>query len=819
MNALKHEFENAWRSFMAAPGLFGLAILAMALGLASTTFMYSAGSNYLVALPMENPANVIHLGFIDRSNGNTNTRDSLIPEYLEFKEQLTGVEGLGAFRSRTINVSGGQLPHRYDGAEISASAFRLVGSSPLMGRVIEEADMIHGAEPVVVIGFDVWQQRYQSDKEIIGKQIRVNGTPSTVIAVMKPDFRYPRNEEVWIPLNRYYAETTSRNSTNSVEVIGRLKPGTTLDNLQDEARVIVSRMAETYPEMYENWTSYVQTYSQEFVGQTASQVIYTLFATSVMVLLIACANVANLFLALGTRRKREQAIQAALGASRSRLILRALLESFIVCGFGGVIGLVGGIYVSQITGFIIVSSDPNIPFWIAQVLSKGFEFNTQNIQAILYGFGAMVFATLVAGIVPAIRMSRPDINVVLKANETAAASGTHNRFSRWLVISEIALACALLIGASLLLRSSSNLHNLEIGVSSEKVMTSRVGLFDNQYQSDEEKVQYYKSLKAELLKQPGIERVGITATLPGTNAPWFYFSKFGSSYQRDTDHPVAKRVIMSAEMDEIYNTSLLQGRMFDERDTLDSQPVALISESMANKFWPDGDAIGQQIRMGASKSERPWRTVIGIMPYINYQGANRPDSMRYTVYEPIEQSPAQYISVVIKTADHEEKYKPVIAQAVNKINPDQPVYWQRSLTDWIKINQFYSHLQTKIMGVFAIIALVLASVGIYGVLAYSISQRTREFGIRRAMGADEKNVMITVFKQGLLQLLIGTSIGLVMAVALAKAVESQLVSVSAFDIFSFISVPIALAVITIIASWLPARKAALVQPMMALRYE
>lgn len=818
MNALKHEFGHAWRSFMSAPGFFGLAILAMALGLAATTFMYSAGSNYLVALPMDKPENVVHIGFIDPTNSNR-TRDARIPEYLDFKQQLMGIEGLGAFRTRTINVSGGEVPQRYNGAEISASAFKMVGSIPLMGRVIQESDLERGAESVVVLGFDVWQNRYQSDKEIIGKQVRVNGVPSRVIAVMKPDFRYPRVEEIWIPLDRNFDTNIPRDNTNPVEVIGRLKPGVSIDNLQDEARTLAARMKETYPDDYENWTSYVQPYATEFVGDSTKQVIYTLFATSIMVLLIACANVANLFLALGARRKREQAIQAALGASRGRLILRALLESFIVCGFGGVIGLVLGVYVSRIVGLLIVASDPNIPFWIAQVLSKDFEFDGQNMQAISYAFVAMIFATLVAGIVPALRMSRPDINTVLKANETAAASGSHNRFSRWLVIAEISLACSLLIGASLLLRSSSNLNNIEIGVNTEKVMTSRVGLFDSQYQTDTEKVQYYRKLKAELLRQPGIEKVGLVQSIPGGRAPWYYFSKFGDSYQRDRDYPVTKRVVIDSEMDKIYELSLLQGRMFDQRDTLDSQPVAIISESMASKYWPDGNALGQQIRMGASSTERPWRTVIGIMPYMNYQGASGPDTMRDTVYEPIEQSPAQYFTVVAKTADDERKYASVIAKAVSNINPDQPVYWQRTLTEWVGINQFYQHLQTNIMGVFAILALILASVGIYGVLSYSISQRTREFGIRRAMGADERNVMVTVFKQGMLQLFYGTTIGLILAVGLAKAVESQLVLVSAFDVFSFVSVPVTLAVITMFASWLPARRAALIQPMMALRYE
>ncbi len=818
MNALKHEFGHAWRSFMSAPGFFGMAILAMALGLAATTFMYSAGSNYLVAVPMENPEEVIHLGFIDPTNPNR-TRDSVISEYLDFNQQLKGVDGLGAFRTRTINVSGGEVPQRYNGAEISASAFKLIGSSPLMGRVIQEVDMQRGAEPVVILGFDVWQNRYQSDQSIIGKQIRVNGVPTRVIAVMAADFRYPRVEEIWIPLNLHIPEGTPRLNSNSVEAIGRLKSGVTLDNLQDEARTVASRMKEIYPEDYENWTSYVQTYSSEFVGSSTAQVIYTLFGTSIMVLLIACANVANLFLALGARRKREQAIQAALGASRGRLILRALLESFIVCGFGGVIGLVLGIYVSRIVGLMIIASDPNIPFWIAQVLSREFEFDGQNMQAISYGFVAMVFATLVAGIVPALRMSRPDINTVLKANETAAASGSHNRFSRWLVITEIALACSLLIGASLLLRSSTNLNNIEIGVNTDKVITSRVGLFDNEYQSDAEKVQYYQQLKNELSSQPGIEKVGLTLSIPGGRAPWYYFSKLGDSFPRDRDYPVAKRVVMSSEMDEIYGISLLQGRMFDQRDMLDSQPVAIISESMANKYWPEGNAIGQQIRMGASTSERPWRTVIGIMPYMNYQGASGPDTMRDTVYEPINQSPAQYFTIVVKTVDDERKYAAVIAKAVSKVNPDQPVYWQRTLTEWVEINQFYQHLQTNIMGVFAVLALVLASVGIYGVLSYSISQRTREFGIRRAMGADERNVMITVFKQGLLQLAYGTFIGLVLAVGLAKAVESQLVLVSAFDPVSFIFVPLTLAAITLFASWYPATKAAMIQPMMALRYE
>ena len=814
MEELKFELANAWSGLKASPVLSFLAVVAMALGIGATTFIYVGGQNYLTSLPVDEPDRFVHLGFIDKNN-QSRQRDATVEEYLEFSEQLNNVDASGAFLAKDLIIGGAESSRRFKGAEVTASVFEMLAVKPLLGRVIAEQDMQAGAEPVVVLGYDLWRDFYERRSDLIGRKIRINQTLHTVIGVTKKNFKYPRNQQLWIPLNTHFNGLTGRNETPSVDIIATLKAGATIASLQHESRALVSNMQARYPKTYENFTAYVQPYTIEFIGDHIPTVVYTLFLASVMVLGIACANIANLFLALGNKRSLELAVQSALGAPRRRLIIRFLLESSIVCISGGIIGFGIGLYISQAVGEMIVSNDPSVPFWIAEKMSQGISFGLDDLHQLWFALVALVFSTLVAGAVPAVKMSKPDINSALKANATAVSGGAKNKFISALIIGEIMFSCALLVGAVFLVQSSMTLKNKASGFDEQGVLTTMVSLTGDQFAEDEGKARVYRELSVRLRDEAEIAAFSFSSVRPGAAAPLYYYSEFGETYDKDADHPIAKRIHIGEGFDSALGITLTQGRMFNDTDHLNSQPVAIVSQSLAEKLAPGGNVVGQQVRVGVDDS-RPWRTIVGVMPYLNFQGDLGRSRRTEIIYEPIAQSPVGGV-VILTRGRGGKNTAPVVEKLVSQQDRDISINLQRTVTRWQEISQFYFHLQSQIMIGFAFIALFLSLIGIVGILFFTISQQRREFGIRKALGAKKFDIILFIQKRLMIQVGLGVVAGLGLAVVLVRGLQSQLVGINPNNVWVYLGVSISLALFIVIAAMIPAKQAADIHPDEALR--
>jgi len=815
VEAFRFEFKNAWAGLKASPVLALFAVIAMTLGVGATTFIYIGGNNYLTSLPVDEPDRYVHLGFIDRLAGGRQ-RDASVEEYLDFREQLNNVDSIGAFRIRDLTVGSRHSSRIVNGAEITDSVFEMLKVNPLLGRVIDSRDLKPGAERVVLLSFEIWRDFFNSNAELIGESIRIEQRPHTVVGVTKKNFKYPRNQLLWIPLQTRYPELSERNETPSVEVIVKLPEGRGISHFQQQAQVIVDGMRARFPDQYATFTAFIQPYTLEFIGNHIPRVISTLFLAGIMVLAIACANIANLFLALGNKRSLELAVQSALGAPRRRILLRFIIESMIVCVTGGIAGFILGLFLSHSVGQSIILNDPSVPFWIADKMSRGIEFSMSDAHNLLFVAIILFFSSLLAAAIPGFKMSKPDINSALKSTGVAVSGGADNKFVSALIVIEIIFSCALLIGASFLIHSSISLSNTDLGFDSENILVSRISLDSEKYVSGEQQIRVFDELAARFQQDPEISWSGFSSTRVGAAAPRYYYAEFGESYQRVEDHPIAKRVRIGAEFNDVLGVSMLQGRTFDTSDRMESQHVAIVSESLALKLSDEGSVIGKRIRIGVDE-DRPWRTIIGVVPYIGFQGDLDRSESKDVIYEPLSQAPLRDVYILTKSDLESTDAAGNIARHISEQDPTITLYPQRTVQRWQEVSQFYFHLQAKIMICFAIIALLLSLIGIVGILFFNISQQKREIGIRKALGATTLRIILTIQKRLLIQLAFGLVIGVAIAFLLVKGIQSQLIGIDPSNIWLYIAVAVLLSFFIICVSLLPVRQAVEIHPSEALR--
>lgn len=813
MTPLVRDLRFGFRMLSKTPGHTLAAVLALALGIGLSTAMFSIVYGALLrGLPFERSDRLMH---VENNNPPKDQRslEVYLPDFLEYRLRQKSFEGLAAFYDGTVNLSGDERPERYDGAFISANFLDLLRVKPLLGRGFRPGEDSPGAAPVVLLGWGVWKSRYNGDPKVLGRPVRVNGEAGTIVGVMPQGFAFPISQEIWVPL-RTDPLKTPRGKDPTLEVYGRLRDGVSLEQARAELQGITKALAVEFPQTNEGRGAVVKPYTEEFVGEEPARLLYTMLGACLFVLLLACTNVASLMMARASKRTREIAIRSALGAARRQLIGQLLIESLLL----SLVGAALGVFLAWlgVRGFnaAIVDSDP--PFWIHIAIDP---------VALLFTLGAAMLAGLVSGLVPAFQASRTDVNEVLKDEGRGSSSLRLGAFTRIVVILEMAISCVLLVGAGLMIQNVLRMGG-RVEVETASLFTARVALFDSMYPEEGERVRFFDNLLTRLREDPGTRAAAISTYLPGTGTWRAPFALEGAAYPKQEDHPRAHIAWVSPGFFETLGAKLIQGRDFNLQDDKDNLQVVIVNRSFAQKLWPGQDPLGRRIRVAdetdtePGAKPKPWRTVVGVVPDLGMVSLQDDEPELEGFYIPVSQDCPSFATMVVRTRDTNPlAFTDRARSHVSALNPDLPVYFVYSLQQVVEKAGFFSTLFATLFAIFGVAALVLASVGIYGVIAFSVQQRTQEIGIRMALGARQGSVLGLILRQGMVQLLFGLGLGLLMAWPTAKLLGNFLVGVKPHDPATFLGVCAVLAAVALLACWVPAQRASRTDPLVAIRYD
>lgn len=789
------------------PGLTLLAVMALTLGIGLTTLMFSIIQGAILrGLPFADADRIVAVSNTDSERPDITRLDVLPHDFVEWREAQTSFEVFAAHYGGTVNVSGPEgRPERYDGAFMTANGFDVARARPLLGRAFVESDDQPGAEPVVVLGYEVWQTRFGGDPGVVGRTIRVNGTPTVVVGVMPEGFEFPFNQHIWVPLVLDTLKQKRGEGVNLV-VFGRLREGVGVDQAQAEFVTFAARQAKEYPETNANRGAVVRPYIRTFFGNDVYQMLYTMLGAVFGVLLIACANVANLLLAKSAVRAREVALRSALGASRRRIVTQLLLETLVLAVVGTVLGL-GLAHVGiELFNRSIVDTDP--PFWI--------DIRIDPI-VVAFAAGLTLLAAVVSGLMPALQASRADVGEVLKDEGRGTSSLRIGRVSRALVVAEIALSCGLLVAAGLAIRSIVNLNVTNFGLPTEQVLTARLGLFESAYPDAESRATFYADLHRRLQALGPARAAAIATNLPTMGGGRTTIEIEGQTYAADRDFPSAASAVVSPGFFSTFDRAVVRGREFTEADRLDAPRVAIVNDSFAQKYFAGDEPIGRRFRLGRREVDNPWITIVGVAPDLYVGGIE--NRVPEGFYLALAQQPPRFASLAIRADGDALSLAPAMRQAVQQIDPDLPLYWVRTLATGIAENNWHYRVFGSLFMVFGFVAVFLATAGLYGVMSFSVTRRTQEIGVRMALGADRSRVLRLVFRQGAWQLGLGLALGVVLAGGLSRLLTILLFGIEPWDLATFSSVVVLLAVVALVAILVPARRAMRVEPMTALRYE
>jgi len=802
------DIKYAYRMLVKNPGFTSLTVSVMAAGLGICVFMLAFISSILTRpLPFEQ-GEQMHMIELEYDGVHYNGGSIMHPDYLTIKEQTNSYSEIGAYYTATANLSNGDRAQRYSSVVTEANMFSFTRTSPIMGRDFTEQDSTSGSEPVSVIGYDVWQNYFNGDRSIVGQSVKINGIDTLIIGVMPKGYLFPMSAQLWQPLTD---DTTrvKRSESAHMAIYVKKKPEVSLEQANQEIKEIMSKIAQQYPETNSKSSAYVTTFQKWMMGD-GTEMITGLMLTAVgFVLVLACVNVGNLLFARANERAKETAIRVALGAPRSRLIMQMMWESVFICGLGGIFGLFLAAWSLELLEVILPNMLPiSVPFW--WIMSLNSELIFQSIIIILV-------TAFITGILPAWKMSSGDFNSVLRDGTRGAIGKKSGRINRFLVIVEVALSCILLSLSGVLFVVLQEVNNSNFGANVENKLTARVGLPNVTYQDESKRTQYYQRLIAKLATIPGVNSAGAISGLPGSGNGYLAFQPEGYEMVENQYPRTGLGVTYIGSM-QAMDMKLLEGRYFDSRDRVDSLPVAVITESMAKKYWPTGSALGKRFKYVESEDE-PWLTVVGVINHVIHGQPFSNIKYRTSAYLPYTQQSRRFMSVFVDTQGNPEQYREALITAVASIDPEVPAYSISTLTERLKRSTGGMSFVRNVFAVFAVSALLLASSGIYGVIANSTSRRTQEIGIRRAIGASDEKVMSMLMKQGWSQLIIGLALGLPIGYLASQGVVQMLGPDTNGYYIVFAIIPVVISLVVTIATFVPAKRAISMEPCSALRYE
>ena len=807
MDAILRDIRYGLRSLRQSPALTLVAIVVLTFGIGLTTTGFSiVYGAILKGLPFPDGERIV---LVYRNNPSQNQRQMGVPyaDYLNYRAQQHSFDALAADYSGTVNVSGTGEAERYTGSWVTASIFDVAFARPVLGRTFRPGEDALGGGAVAVIGYGMWRRRFGGDPGVIGKTLRANGTPFTIVGVMPEGYRFPDNADLWLPLQLDPA--TKRDGGQWLVVAGKLKPGVSVDQANADIGVIARRLQQQYPATNKDIGAVAERYVDAYIGPEPHQLLYTMLGAMFFVLLIACANVANLLLDRAMHRTREVGIRVALGAARGAVVRQFLTEAFVLSAAAAVLGT--GLAALGISAFNRAIADSQPPFFIDIRLHPA---------VLVFTIAIALLATLLSGAIPAFQSSRTDINEVLK-DEARGSSSLHiGRMSRSLVVFEIALSCGLLVAAGLMIKSVTRLSTMDPGFRVNDVFTARLG-FPLTYSDTAGQRQFFENLRERLATLPGARSVSLSSGLPGiqgnAGSNGGTFTVDGATYNADRDVPNAPWIAVSPGFFETFAIPILQGRGITTADRADADPVVVVNRAFADKFFPKRSAIGGRIRQGGRTSTEPWMTIVGVVPTTFSGDPEQPSEPTY--YAPVSQHYQSFMSIAVQTAGEPMALTPAVRAAVASLNPDIPLYWLYSMDEALARPKWFIRVFGTLFMILGLIALFIAAVGLYAVMAFSVSRRTREVGIRMALGAGAGDVVGLVFRQGAWQLGVGMLLGLGFAASVAQLMSVILFEVKPRDPAIFGGVVAVLAASGLVACLIPARRATRVDPLLALRSE
>src|SRR5688572_2748464 len=797
------------RVLLKNPAFTVTALLTLALGIGVNTAIFSVVDSVLLRpLPMNDADRVVSVWEHNLRAGVD--RNEMAPaNYFDLRNQNQVFEGVGAFGDLSMNLTGAGEPEQLDARIVTANVFSLLGVKPALGRTFSPEEDQPGLHRVVVLSDGLWRRRFNSDPGIVGRNITLNAESFTVVGVMPPDFFFPvREGELWRPWAMQPEEASGRGD-HYVRTIARLKPGVTIEQANAEVERISARLSNEYPRTNEGLGFLVSSFHEDYVGNLCTPILI-LFGAVALVLLIACANVANLLLAQATSRRREMGISIALGAGRIAIIRQLLVESLLLAGAGGLLGALGAL-------------------WGVQWLSKLVPESLSKLQSVsidtrvfVFTLGVTVLTAVVFGAVPAFHASRSKPGETLNEVGRDAAGGMSGRYvRRVLVVAEVALAVVLLVGAGLLIRSFQRLRNVDPGFRTDNLLTMRMVLPSSKYSKPEQRRAFYDELLRRVDELPGVESAGIISFLPlsfsGMN---FSFSIEGRPAPNDMELPLAVYRVISPDYFRTMGIPLQRGRFFESRDTVDAPPVIVVNRRLAEQFWPGEDPTGKRLKIGPADSPNAWTTVAGVVGDVRQSGFY--EEQKFELYVPYAQERRGFVAprdLIVRTTGDPSRLAGAVREAVWAVDKDQPISNVRTMDQVLAASVARERFQMLLLALFATLALVLACIGLYGVISYAVVQRTHEIGVRIALGAQSADVLRLVINQGMLLTLIGLVIGIAGAFAVTRVMTEMLFGVTATDPLTFAGVPVLLVAIAFLACYIPARRATNVDPLVALRYE
>jgi predicted permease len=815
MQALLFDLRHTLRSLLNQPFFTLTTVVMLGMGLGLVLFMFGAiQSLVLQSPPYPNADQIAHFGLRNSVTGERNIRVG-INTYLDIAESQQSLAHIGAFYSGTINLSDQQRPTRFEGSNVTHGVFETLGINPVLGRVINEQDMQVGAPAVAVLGYDLWQQRYGGDASVIGRPVRVNSRNATIIGVMPEGFRFPEREDIWIPMNLDVLDGT-RNSAPTVEVIGRIAAGKSSAQAETEFQALLERVNQQYPQARRADTAVVKPLAENMVSEIYARVLNIMLAAVSLVLLVACANVAGLLSARAATKQRERTIRSVMGATRWRLFWEGLLEAGVITCLAAAVGLV----IAKLCGnwfmSALASTEHPPPSWALHF----------HIDAYLIGITivAVALTTLLSGFVPAWRSSKIPENQIMREGGHGAISSGLGRLGKCLIAIEIALSLVLLVSAGLVIRTVIQIENIDTGADVHRTLTGRLALMDQHYRSDARvTTQFLERLQEDLSNAPGIAMATVTDTLPMTNVRRGWVATANMDIE-DEDHlPMSVPIVVADNYFNFFRIPLVSGRVFSQHDDAESELVMVVSQDLAQRLWPQESAEGKTLTIKTGSGATETRTVIGVVGEVEYDGQDLgfgSGNVRVGAYYlPLTQSKGQFWSVAIHTLNEPHTVASVLRDVVARQDSDMPVYWIRSMDDWIEIASFRHQLLATIFIGFGIVALCLTASGLYALLSYTVTRKTREIGVHRAMGAPTWVIIRNITKDSLLQVAVGSFVGLGLSMLFAQLLSYVLFDVSPFDPVSFLLAVLFFALVCLTASIVPAFKAVRITPMQALRYE
>ena len=809
MTGLFHDVRYAVRQLRKSPGFTAVAVITLALGIgANTTTFSTVNAMLLRPFPFPRLDRIVTVWeTVPKQNA---YHMSVAPaNFRDWDEQGKGFEQLAAVQSWDANLTGGNVAQHVEGARVTSGFFSLLRMPMQLGRSIGSADLQQGAVPVVVVAHGFWQQHLGSDPGIVGKQLLLNGEKFTVAGITVPDFDFPPGAKVWTPLNLNDAQKADREN-HSLTVFGRLADDVSIAQAQANLQAIAARLREQHPTTNAGHDVSVKNTVDDLM-YGSRQFIFVLMGAAAFVLLLCCANVANLQLARAFARQKEIALRTALGATRWHIGRQLLVESVLLALLGS-----GGALLLSRWGLALMSR--SIPPFIVEHIA-GLKHLQVDSRVFLFTLAAAIATGITTGLVPAWHLSRPNVNDALKeGGRSSSLSVGRNRLRRLLVISEVALSLVLLVGAGTMVKGFQAMVASDMGFDRSHVLTFHVALPEAKYRDKDRVRAYYDRVLRDIGALPGVESAACVTSLPsGWNWNWVEYAAEGKPPAAPGETPSAISQVVTPGFFSALRVPLRRGRLVSEQDGRDGPAVAIVSEEMAHQNWPEQDPLGKHIRMGRAGSAEPWRTIVGIV------GDVRPSPLDHspapTVYVPVAQRPELASAFVVRTSGDPLALAASISGQMRSVDPDQPAYDVRSLEQVLSDNLSGIEQTARLMLVFGFSALTLAAAGIFAVMAYSVTQRTHEIGVRIALGARHIDVLRLVVGFAMKMAAVGLGIGLVLAALLTRALSSALFGVVQTDVTTFALLTFLLATVAAMAAYLPARWAMKVDPMVALRYE